>query len=166
MYCNRNNIAPGKNRDSCCQQCGKELEANTVRVRRKGTEWSADVFLYWIIVIDQVQFYTPLDFCNQALPWSFHSWTSVDACWWSTWNHQVSSPSSLFRRRLRSLPFQESFTYRCGKRAIHHELIIPKVMLLIPKLPNVVEHCVTLFKNCITLFINPIMLFEYCKTIF
>ena len=30
MYCNRNNIAPGKNRDSCCQQCGKELEANTV----------------------------------------------------------------------------------------------------------------------------------------
>ena len=100
------------------------------------------------------------------MPWSFHSWTSIDTFRRSTWNHQVSSPSSLFRRRLRSLPFQESFTYRCVKRAIHHELIIPKVMLLIPILPNDIEHCVTFFLNCITLFINPITLFEYCKMIF
>ena len=63
-------------------------------------------------------------------------------------------------------PSKESFTYRCVKRAIHHELIIPKVMLLIPILPNDIEHCVTFFLNCITLFINPITLFEYCKTLF
>ena len=63
-------------------------------------------------------------------------------------------------------PSKESFTYRCVKGAIHHELIIPKVMLLISILYNVIEHCVTFFMNCITLFINPITLFEYCKTIF
>ena len=61
-------------------------------------------------------------------------------------------------------PSKESFTYRCVKRAIHHELIIPKVMLLISILLKVIEHCVTSFMNCITLFINPITLFEYCIT--
>ena len=35
MYCSRNNIVPGKSGDSCCQQCGKELAANT-RKGRKG----------------------------------------------------------------------------------------------------------------------------------
>ena len=29
IYCSRNNIVPGKSGDSCCQQCGKELAANT-----------------------------------------------------------------------------------------------------------------------------------------
>ena len=62
-------------------------------------------------------------------------------------------------------PSKESFTYRCVKGAIHHELIIPKVMLLISILPNVIEHCVTFFLNCITLFINPVTLFYNCITI-
>ena len=35
MYCSRNNIVPGKSGDSCGQQCGKELAANT-RKGRKG----------------------------------------------------------------------------------------------------------------------------------
>ena len=116
--------------------------------------------------LDQVQFYTPLDFCCLNVSLFFHSWTSWDICQWSTWNHQESILSCLFRRRLRSLPFQESFTHRCVKRALHHEQIIPKVMILISLLPNVIEHCVTFFKNCITLFINPVTLFEYCKTLF
>ena len=62
-------------------------------------------------------------------------------------------------------PSKESFTYRCVKRAIHHELIIPKVMLLISILSNDIEHCVTFFLNCITLFINSVTLFDNCITI-
>ena len=34
MYCSRNNIVPGKSGDSCCQQCGKELVANTGKGRK------------------------------------------------------------------------------------------------------------------------------------
>ena len=34
MYCSRNNIVPGKIGDSCCQQCGKELAANTGKGRK------------------------------------------------------------------------------------------------------------------------------------
>ena len=62
-------------------------------------------------------------------------------------------------------PSKESFTYRCVKGAIHHELIIPKVMLLISILSNDIEHCVTFFLNCITLFINSVTLFDNCITI-
>ena len=57
-------------------------------------------------MLDQVQFYTPLDFCYLNVSLFFHSWTSWGTCRWSTWNHQVSRPSSIFRRRLRSLSFQ------------------------------------------------------------
>ena len=56
-------------------------------------------------------------------------------------------------------PSNESFTYRCVKRAIQHELIIHKVTLLISILSNVIEHCVTFFMYCW-------MLFKYCKTLF
>ena len=62
-------------------------------------------------------------------------------------------------------PSKESFTYRCVKGAIYHELIIPKVMLLISILSNDIEHCVTLFLNCITLFISSVTLFDSCITI-
>ena len=34
MYCSRNNIVPGKSGDFCCQQCGKELAANTGKGRK------------------------------------------------------------------------------------------------------------------------------------
>ena len=56
-------------------------------------------------------------------------------------------------------PSKESFTYRCVKRAIRHELVIHQVMISVYILPNDIEHCVTFFMNCITLFINPVTLF-------
>ena len=34
MYCSRNNIVPGKSGYFCCQQCGKELAANTGKGRK------------------------------------------------------------------------------------------------------------------------------------
>ena len=34
MYCTRNSITPGKDKDSCCRQCGKELDENQGKGRK------------------------------------------------------------------------------------------------------------------------------------
>lgn len=34
MYYTRSNIIPGKDKDSCCRQCGKELDGNQGKGRK------------------------------------------------------------------------------------------------------------------------------------
>ena len=47
MYCTRNDIVPLKNKDSCCRQCGKELNENQGKGRKALFCSSNCRIIYW-----------------------------------------------------------------------------------------------------------------------
>ena len=116
-------------------------------------------------MLDQVQFHTHLDFCYLNVSFSFIP-ESVEVPVNEV--HEIIKcpvPPVSSVEDFVLYPSKESFTYRCVKGAIRHELVIPKVMLLFSILSNDIEHCVTFFLNCIMLFINSVTLFDNCITI-
>ena len=63
MYCTRNNIVPGKNGDSCCQQCGKELAANTGKGRKSLFCSSSCRIIHWRKMKEKDRNYTKVRAC-------------------------------------------------------------------------------------------------------
>ena len=63
MYCSRNNIVPGKNSDSCCQQCGKELITNTGKGRKALFCSSNCRIIYWRKMKEKDRNYTKVCAC-------------------------------------------------------------------------------------------------------